>query len=65
VQYTWDRSDGAGAAVETLHFTGPNQTQIVRTTWTISKSYHGWEQIRVTAPNFIRSNKAGFSLRCR
>ena len=65
VQFTWDRSDGAGSAAETLHFTGPNQTKTVRTTWTLSGSYRGWEQIRVTAPNFIRSNKAGFTLRCR
>ena len=65
VQFTWDRSDGGGAAVETLHFTAPNQTRIVTTSWTLATSYRGWEQIRVTAPNFIRSNKAGFTLHCR
>ena len=65
VQYTWDRNDGGGAVAETLHFTAPNQTRTVKTSWTISKSYRGWEQIRVTSPNFIRSNKAGFTLRCR
>ena len=65
VKYTWDRSDGASAPIEMLHFTGPNQTQTVRTSWTLSKTYRGWEQIRVTAPNFMRSNKAGFTLRCR
>ena len=65
VQYTWDRSDGASAPTEMLHFTGPNQTRNVSTSWTLSKTYRGWEQIRVTAPNFIRSNKAGFTLRCR
>ncbi|MDQ6799602.1 MAG: hypothetical protein M3041_02060 [Acidobacteriota bacterium] len=65
VQYTWDRSDGSGTTTETLHFTGPNQTRTVRTSWTLSKSYRGWEQIRVTSPNFIRSNKAAFTLRCR
>jgi hypothetical protein len=64
VQYTWDRSDGPGTTAETLHFTAPNQTKTVRTSWTLSKSYRGWEQIRVTSPNFIRSNKAGFTLHC-
>jgi hypothetical protein len=65
VQFTWDRSDGASAPVETIHFTGPNQTRTVKTSWTLSQTYSGWEQIRVTSPNFIRSNKAGFTLRCR
>jgi hypothetical protein len=50
---------------ETLHFTAPNQTKTVKTSWTLSKGYRWWEQIRVTSPNFIRSNKAGFTLRCR
>ncbi len=65
VQFTWDRSDSASSPIETIHFTGPNQTRTVRTTWTLSRSYRGWEQIRVVSPNFIRSNKAAFSLRCR
>jgi hypothetical protein len=64
VQYTWDRSDGPGTTTETLHFTGVNQTKTVRTSWTLSKSYRGWEQVRVTTPNFIRSNKATFTLSC-
>jgi uncharacterized protein YndB with AHSA1/START domain len=65
IQYTWDRSDGSNAPAETLHFTAPNQTRTVRTSWTMAKNYNGWEQIRVTSPNFIRSNKAAFTLRCR
>jgi hypothetical protein len=65
VQFTWDRSDGASAPVETIHFNGPNQRKTVRTSWSLSQSYRGWEQIRVTSPNFIRSNKSGFTLHCR
>jgi hypothetical protein len=65
VRYTWDRSDGASAPVEVIHFSGPNERVTVRTTWTLNRRYRGWEQIRVISPNFIRSNRAGFTLRCR
>lgn len=69
VTYTWDRSDGAVDDSHVVHFTRANQRQSVRTTWSLSEgrgaTFHGWEQIKVTAPNFIRSNKAAFRLRCR
>ncbi len=65
VQYTWDRSDGAASPIETLHFNRANQTATVRTTWRLASDHSGWEQIRVIRPNFIRSNKASFALRCR
>ncbi len=69
VQFTWDRSDRASAPVEVIHFSGPNQRRVVRTTWSLGKprnvTYHGWEQIRVISPNFIRSNKAAFTVHCR
>ncbi|PYQ52624.1 MAG: hypothetical protein DMF59_04050 [Acidobacteria bacterium] len=65
VQFTWDRSDGASSPIETIHFTAPNQVRTVRTSWALSQNFRGWEQIRVTAPNFIRSNRAPFQLRCR
>ena len=69
VEYTWDRSDGSHGGTQVIHFSRPNQRQSVSTNWTLSKprnvTYHGWEQIRVISPNFIRSNRAAFTLHCR
>ncbi len=69
VTYRWDRSDRSSGPVEVIHFSGPNERQTVATSWTLAQPrnvvFHGWEQIRVMAPNFIRSNKAAFTLHCR
>ncbi len=65
VQYTWDRSDGATAQNQVIHFSGPNQRRTLSTSWTLSKPGRGWTQIHVISPGSARSSKAGFRLRCR
>jgi hypothetical protein len=65
VRYRWDRSDGASAQDQVIHFSAPNQRRTVSTSWTRSQPGRGWVQIRVISPDVARSSKAGFSLRCR
>jgi len=64
VTYTWKRSDGAQAPVQSLNFTGPG-TQAVSTTWLLSpSSLTGWEQLQILSPNSVVSNSATFALTC-
>ena len=63
VKYQWKRSDGAIAPVETLTFREPGR-QIVTTTWTIGRSYAGWEALRLYTPVPGASNLAHFKLVC-
>jgi hypothetical protein len=65
VRYRWDRSDGASAQDQVIHFSAPNQRRTVSTSWARSQPGRGWVQIRVISPDVARSSKAGFSLRCR
>lgn len=64
VTYTWLRSDGATAPVESITFTAAG-TKTVSTTWELSPaSFNGWEQLKVLTPNLITSNQASFTLKC-
>ena len=64
LQYRFIRSDGASAPIQTLNFDRPG-TKEVNTTWTLGRSYTGWEAIKVLYPQAVESNKANFSIQCR
>jgi len=64
VQYKFLRSDGAFAPVQTLTFK-KDGTEKVSTSWSIGKSYEGWEAIKVVYPQDVESNKASFKLICK
>lgn len=67
VTYTWLRSDGATAPEKTLEFDAAG-SKTVSTSWTLGadgNTYEGlWQQIKVTAPTEMLSNKAEFDLVC-
>lgn len=63
VSYTFERSDGATAPVYTLFFPAAG-TKEVRTSWTLGRSYSGYEKLKVIAPNRMESSEARFSLNC-
>lgn len=63
VKYTFERSDGATAPVYTLFFASAG-TQEVSTSWTLGRSYSGYEKLKVLAPNVTESSEARFNLNC-
>jgi hypothetical protein len=63
VRYQWKRSDGAVAPVKTIRFRRRG-TKRVSTTWTIGKTYSGWQAIQILSPNNMWSNRAPFKLVC-
>jgi hypothetical protein len=63
VKYQWKRSDGAIAPIQTLVFREPGR-QIVTDTWTIGRTYAGWEALRLMTPVPGASNLAHFKLVC-
>jgi len=67
ITYTWVRSDGGTMAPITISVPAGQTKVTVFNTWTLGKgaplgSY--WEQVVVTAPNSITSNKATFTKPC-
>jgi len=64
VQYKFLRSDGAFEPVQALTFK-KDCTEKVSTSWSIGKSYEGWEAIKVIYPQDAESNKASFKLICK
>jgi hypothetical protein len=64
VQYRFVRSDGTQGNAISLPcpVAGPRK---VKTEWTLSGSYSGWEKIEVIAPQAVTSNQATFSLTCK
>ena len=63
VTYTFERSDGATAPAYALHFLSAG-TKEVSTTWTLGRSYRGYEKLKVIAPNAAESAEARFNLNC-
>jgi hypothetical protein len=68
VQYAFMRSDGTTSPVNSLSFEQAGMKQITAT-WTLVRSYEGWQAIKVLSPNQIESlhepGKAGaFSVVC-
>lgn len=70
VQYTFTRSDGANAPVNTLVFKAAG-TQRVSTTWRLGDirvlpHYEGWQAIKVLSPNPLEANHntGSFRLTC-
>ena len=62
VSIEWLRSDGASSS-KTLHF-GKAGTHQVADSWTISKTYSGWEQLIITSPARMQTAKASFHVHC-
>src|SRR5687768_11541097 len=63
VKYTFERSDGATGPVSTLYFPSAG-TQQVSTSWTLGRSYSGYQKLIVIAPNDAESSEARFNLNC-
>lgn len=63
VRYTFERSDGATAPVNTLFFTSAG-TKEVSTTWTLGRDYNGYQKLKVVSPNSVESSEARFNLNC-
>jgi|688.fasta_scaffold520798_1 hypothetical protein len=63
VKYRWIRSDGAIAPVQTVAFERAGRMPVFDT-WTIGRTYMGWEALQLYTPNGFVSNKAVFKLRC-
>ncbi|MBC1224840.1 hypothetical protein GNF10_30265 [Nostoc sp. UCD121] len=64
VSYKFIRSDGASAPVKTINFSGAS-SQDVETSWSLGKSYSGWQQIQIFDPVEQLSSKAEFKIQCR
>jgi len=63
VQYKFIRSDGATKPVQTINFFAAG-SKAVADTWTLNKSYSGWEAIEVTSPVHLTSGHADFTITC-
>ena len=63
VRYTFERSDGATAPVHTLFFPSAG-TKSVSTTWTLGRSYSGYQKLKVISPNRMESAESRFNLNC-
>ena len=63
VRYTFERSDGATAPVHTLFFASAG-TKEVSTSWTLGRSYSGYQKLKVIAPNSVESSESRFNLNC-
>jgi hypothetical protein len=63
VKYTFERSDGATAPIYTLFFPSAG-TKYVSTSWTLGRSYSGFQKLKVIAPNIVESPASRFNLNC-
>ncbi len=63
VRYTFERSDGATAPTYTLLFPSAG-TKSVSTTWTLGRSYSGYQKLKVISPNRLESSESRFDLNC-
>ena len=63
ISYRFARSDGASAQSQSLRFTSEG-TKTVTNSWTIGKSYTGWQQLIITSPKEVRSAQAKFTIDC-
>lgn len=63
VKFRWIRSDGAIAPLQTIVFERAGRRPVYDT-WTIGRSYAGWEALQIYTPTGFVSNKAFFKLRC-
>jgi len=64
VRYRFVRSDGTQSPVEELKFLLP-QKKTVSYTWTLSRDYKGWVQLKIILPAVVKSNKAQFKVKCQ
>ncbi len=63
VKYKFIRSDGAIAPEQTLVFSAPG-SKAVSTSWTLGKTFSGWQAIQIISPEALKSNQASFSINC-
>ena len=69
VKYTWTRSDGATAPVETLVFDAAGSRE-VETDWRLGDArllpyYEGWQALKILSPNELESGPAEFVIDCK
>jgi hypothetical protein len=65
ITYTWLRSDGATMSPITIAVpAGQTTVTVTWTLWVGAPNGSYWEQVSVTAPNSITSNKATFTKSC-
>ena len=62
VSFDWVRSDGVRTS-RTLHFAKAGRRNVFDS-WTVSKTYSGWEQIVVTSPNQLETRRSTFQVNC-
>jgi len=63
ITYRWIRSDGAQGPTITKNPSTAGHFGDC-TTWTLSMSYSGWEQMEILAPQHVYSNRQSISLAC-
>ena len=63
VTYAFARSDNLMSPPQSLNFAATG-TQNVSSTWRVESSMNGWQQLVVSSPNEITSERANFSVRC-
>jgi len=63
IQYKFVRSDGGIKPVQTINFFAAG-SKAVADTWTLGKSYSGWEALEVISPVHLKSGQANFSITC-
>ena len=62
VTYTWERSDGGTAPVQSITFAAAG-AQMVNTTW-LRGGGTGWQRLHVLTPGDAVSNQIGFTITC-
>ena len=65
LKYKWERSDGATDTNNSFVTLGGTGVDVVTTTWTLGRTYSGWEKLVVISPVQASSRAAHFRLVCR
>lgn len=61
VRYQFIRSDGGSTSVQSVRFDSAG-TKEVTMTWTLTKAYNGWVNLKLLSPGGIESGRAEFSV---
>jgi hypothetical protein len=65
VTYEWVGSSGPPGAPATLHFASSGAKQVSLVLRNIRRSVTGWEQIKLTSPVAVESNRASYQATCQ
>jgi hypothetical protein len=64
VSYKFLRSDSADAPVSSASFAGTGN-QAVFSSWSLGRTYSGWQQVQILDPGNLTSANADFSVHCQ